>query len=624
MLADSRGLLRLALLLAVQLAAIGAAAVSLLILNRVVLHRLARWQRTTRTVLPLPGATPSAPVTMEPTAAPAGPAPARDAAPGPTAVLAPIPTSAWAERCARTQARLRGGIWLMGGAAVLAALGLDAWFVLRGQDALEGCLDLLRSVPAETWWRLGLGVVKILVLLVAARWALVRIHRGLAWVELRAKAWQGLKANDASVEAFCRGLGRTIAISSYLLLAAYACTELLLPASVGQVLYRAISVYLTIAVGLLVVRMTAVVVDTLDAYSQRYVEHRSWSAYYRQLRPLIPTFRRCLEYALWVVIGTAVVWQLEPVRAVAEWGPRLIQVIGIFFLGRVGIELGYLLLDRQLLARADLAEAERRRRETIRPLLRTVFRSGAWFAVAVLMLDALGIAATPFLAGAGILGMVVGLGAQPLIHDVVSGFFIIFENIFLVGDIIEGAGARGTVEAIDFRTTRIRDGEGRLHVIRNGDLRQVINFSKDHVNAVVEVRIGYEQPVAPVLDLLKRLGVEAAAADPDILAPSEVPGIVAFNDGDLTLRTVTRVKPGCHYGVSNRLRLRIKEAFDAAGFQIPPQRREVRIMAGEATPPASGQATASLPTTQCAAEIGERMPGRADAAGIGPDRPVQY
>jgi moderate conductance mechanosensitive channel len=96
-----------------------------------------------------------------------------------------------------------------------------------------------------------------------------------------------------------------------------------------------------------------------------------------------------------------------------------------------------------------------------------------YFGTAVLILASLGFNPLPFMAGAGILGLVVGFGAQSLINDVVSRFFILFENTYLIGDMVEVGGAKGVVEGIEFRTTKIRDDQGRLHIIRNGD---VINY----------------------------------------------------------------------------------------------------------------------------------------------------
>jgi small conductance mechanosensitive channel len=121
------------------------------------------------------------------------------------------------------------------------------------------------------------------------------------------------------------------------------------------------------------------------------------------------------------------------------------------------------------------------------PMVKSFASAIVWFAAIVLMLNVVGINPFPLLAGAGILGIVIGFGAQPVINDVTSGLFILFENIFLVGDYIEVGAARGTVEAIQLRTTRLRDPNGALHIVRNGQLSGIVNFSKSYTFAVVEV-----------------------------------------------------------------------------------------------------------------------------------------
>ena len=248
--------------------------------------------------------------------------------------------------------------------------------------------------------------------------------------------------------------------------------------------------------------------------------------------------------------------------AVAAWGPSLIQAIGIFFLSSVVIELGRLEIGRRLLPSSGLDEMTRRRRETIAPLVRTAFTYAVYFAAAVLILASLGFNPVPFLAGAGILGLVVGFGAQSLINDVVSGFFILFENTYLVGDSIELAGAHGVVEAIDFRTTKIRDLDGRVHVIRNGDVKEVINNSKDYTLAVVPVDVAYGADLRAVFAVLREAGQRLRAESSNVLGDTEIDGIVAFGATALTVRTSTRVKPGRHEAAAAELRLAIKEAFD--------------------------------------------------------------
>ena len=117
-------------------------------------------------------------------------------------------------------------------------------------------------------------------------------------------------------------------------------------------------------------------------------------------------------------------------------------------------------------------------------------------------------------------------------HDqrrhVVSGFFILFEKTYLVGDSIEAGGARGVVEGIEFRTTRIRDADGRLHVIRNGDVKEVINYSKDYTLAVVSVDMIYDADLRTVFAILKEAGEHLRAENADVITETQIDGVVAF------------------------------------------------------------------------------------------------
>jgi small conductance mechanosensitive channel len=216
-----------------------------------------------------------------------------------------------------------------------------------------------------------------------------------------------------------------------------------------------------------------------------------------------------------------------------------------------------------------LDEMSRRRRATMAPIVRNVFTYAVYFGTAVLVLASLGFNPMPFLAGAGILGLVVGFGAQALIHDVVSGFFILFENTFLIGDAIEAAGAKGVVEAIEFRTTKIRDGDGRVHIIRNGDIKQVINYSKEYALAVVAVDVAYHADLPQVFAILKEAGERTRRENGDVLGETQVDGISAFGAETMTVRTSTKVKPGRHDAAAAALRLAIKEAFDRRSASQP-------------------------------------------------------
>ena len=256
-------------------------------------------------------------------------------------------------------------------------------------------------------------------------------------------------------------------------------------------------------------------------------------------------------------------------QRVAAWGPLVIQGLAIFFVGQLVIELGYMEIGHRMLPREGLEESERRRRATMVPLVRSTFMYVAYFMTAVLILAALGFNPMPFLAGAGILGLVVGFGAQSMINDVVSGFFILIENIYLVGDIVEVGSAHGVVEAIEFRTTKIRDGEGRLHIVRNGDMKLVVNYSKDYAVAVVALEVGYDADLRAVFGCLRQVGRQFRAENDAVLAETNIEGITAFGPRSMTIRTSTRVKPGYHGAVAAAMRLLIRDAFEMEGGESP-------------------------------------------------------
>jgi small conductance mechanosensitive channel len=350
---------------------------------------------------------------------------------------------------------------------------------------------------------------------------------------------------------------------------AFACWLFGLPDQLLQLVFLAFRIYVVILVGMTVIRGSIVIVDTLDGLSRRYAENRGLLRYHDHLRPLLPTFRVCVEYALWIVLASLVVVQLGPVQRFAYWGPLIIQAIGIFFLGRVVVELGRLEIGHRMLPPAGLDEITRRRRETMAPLVKTAFGYAGYFVVAVLILSSLGFNPMPFLAGAGILGVVIGFGAQSLINDVVSGFFILFEDTYLIGDTIETGHAKGTVEGIEFRTTRIRDGDGRLHILRNGEIKEVINYSKEYAVAVVLVDVPYDADLRNVFATLSTAGEQVRAENPDVLQQTQIDGITAFGNSTMTVRTSTRVMPGRHEAVAAALRLAIKEAFDVHAIRAP-------------------------------------------------------
>ncbi len=452
------------------------------------------------------------------------------------------------------------------------------------KDLLALLQTWLSHVSPRFWTDIILGAVKSLLLAAVVNYSIQKIHALLMVGMDRAKAYEQIKTNDESIELAFRSLDT---IQQKALWIGYAYTTarfLLLPDIIGASLLIVLKIYLYISLGLLIVKAVTAVIDSLDALSVKYQKEDNLLRYYDHLRCLVPLLRRCLEYIIYIVVATLVSMQVEFIARFAQYGPRAIQAIGIFFLSRVAVEVVYLLIDNFILKTKDISGEVLQRHLTLIPLIKSLFKYIIYFIAFVLVLKAFQMNPTPILAGAGIVGVVVGLGAQPLINDLVSGFFIIFENLFLVGDYIETGSASGIVEAIDIRTTRLRHVNGQLYILRNGQINEIVNYSKKYIYAVVEVGVAYDSDLNQVYATLEEVGKQLTAQNPNVLEPTRVSGLKNFGESELTIRTVTKVKPGHHLTVAYDLRKRIKEAFDRHHIEIPFPRRVV-ILKNEDTPP---------------------------------------
>ena len=225
-------------------------------------------------------------------------------------------------------------------------------------------------------------------------------------------------------------------------------------------------------------------------------------------------------------------------------------------------------LDR---ARADhlLERAERARQRTL--TMGAVLRSMASFSVFViavlLCLGELGIDLAPLIAGAGIAGVAIGFGAQSLVRDVVAGMFVVIEDQYGVGDTVDLGEAKGTVERVTLRTTMVRDLEGTLWVVPNGEIKRVANKSQLWARAVVDLRIPNDADLEMALDIIRTRASELVASSPGALEEPEVLGVESFVDGAVVVRITTKTEPGAQFQVARTLRAGLKQALDAANVR---------------------------------------------------------
>lgn len=199
-----------------------------------------------------------------------------------------------------------------------------------------------------------------------------------------------------------------------------------------------------------------------------------------------------------------------------------------------------------------------------------------WSMAIIMALGQVGVELGPLIAGAGILGVAVGFGAQDLVKDFLSGVFMLIEDQYGLGDIVDVGEAIGVVEGISLRSTRIRDVEGTLWHVPNGEIRRVGNSSQEWARSLVDIGVAYDTDIDAASDVIQRVAVQMAHEEEFeelFLDDPEVWGIQALGADSVDIRLVIKVVPGKQWAIARELRARIKKAFDVAGIEIPyPQR----------------------------------------------------
>ena len=260
---------------------------------------------------------------------------------------------------------------------------------------------------------------------------------------------------------------------------------------------------------------------------------------------------------------------------------RILVVLAAVGLASVGYRAGSRLIDKLLrpLEGASDYPVKVQRARTLGPLMKSVTRYALAFMALMVALREVGVDIRALLVSAGVLGLAVGLGAQSLIKDVITGFFILFEGLIAVGDVIEVGSHVGTVESIGLRVTKLRMLNGAQRVIPNGELTQFANYNKGWARAVLDVTVAYDVDVRRALELLERLAREWGRETGLALEDPQAQGIVRFGDGELGLRLMVKVPADKRAEAEMELRRRIKETFDRDGIPVPSAERVVYLRA---------------------------------------------
>ena len=275
-------------------------------------------------------------------------------------------------------------------------------------------------------------------------------------------------------------------------------------------------------------------------------------------------------------------------------------------LGYVGIRfvrLGVQQLERVIILASDAKDQQSgtalKRAATLTGILSTIALTAIWAIVIIESVQLVGLDIAPILAGAGILGLAVGFGAQNLVRDLISGFFIILEDQIRLGDVAVINGTGGLVETITFRTISLRDFSGVVHIFPNGAINSLSNMTKEWSAFVLDMGVAYNEDTDRVVEVMKMIGEELRQDrqfGPMMIEPIEVVGVENFADSAVTVRARIKTKPLEQWNIGREYRRRLKKAFDAQGIEIPFPHRTFSL--GEATGPFKVELVAGSSGTQ--------------------------
>lgn len=297
-------------------------------------------------------------------------------------------------------------------------------------------------------------------------------------------------------------------------------------------------------------------------------------------------------------------------------GLRIVLIIGIGFAASRTIARALPRLMTRLILRAEQRGAEdpaeaAKRAETLTVALSGLVSILIFVIALITVLPEFGVAVGPLLAGLGLVGVAVGFGSQWLVRDIIAGVFIIGENQYRKGDVVEVAGKAGLVEAINLRRTMLRDLDGKVHVISNGEINISSNFSKQWSRANVDIQVAYKSDMQHVLDIITEIGLQMAREpywSDVILDPPKPTGITSFDESGITVKILAMTKPLKQWDVMYELRWRLKKRFDEEGIEIPFPHRTIYWGDG------SGPTTGDVGSAAKAAEIRDAARLKARAA----------
>ncbi|NET86767.1 mechanosensitive ion channel family protein [Oscillatoria salina] len=468
---------------------------------------------------------------------------------------------------------------------IIFVLAVDAWLIYQQKDLTKTTFKIISSVPRSFWLNLGLALLKTLGVIFLGYFALKWLHKYLQKASDYVKNKKLIAANDEQIDEFFQVLDRSLINGLRLGIVALCLSFFNLPETIYESLWLVIKLYLIISIGLVIAKTSAAIVNTIDSSGYKLATEaknaKTVLRFYHNFRSLIPFAQTCLKYAIY--IGTAILafQQVEWLNFLIGYGQAALRIVSIVFVTKIAVKVADLFIE-YILLQGDDNEEKYRRSLTFVPLGQNFCNYFIYFWSGFIILRTIDMDPTPVLAGAGIVGLAVGLGAQNVIDDVVNGISILFQNYYIIGDYIqtddgEGVVAEGIVEAIDLRTTRIRALTGQVYILRNGSINKIVNYSKDYVYAVVEVSVDADANLDRIYAILSEVGKKIKQQNSNVLNATRIDGLENLDSEELLISTSTKVKPGKHIAVQRQLRKMIREALNQADLSSETEVKESDI-----------------------------------------------
>lgn len=253
---------------------------------------------------------------------------------------------------------------------------------------------------------------------------------------------------------------------------------------------------------------------------------------------------------------------------------KLIKILLILFLIRILITVAYMVIDKAFEKRkTHISDRDERKLNTLAAVFKNMIKYVFYFIGIVMILDMFNINTTSILATAGIGGLAIGFGAQSLVKDIITGFFILFENQFSVGDYVKIGDYEGVVEELGVRVTKLRAFSGELHIIPNSNIETVTNRARGNMRALVAVTVAYEEDMDRVNQVLNQVCEKLRTGNDSIKEGPSVIGISNLGEYGMDFTIIARTEPMQQWAVEREIRKEVKLALDRENIEIPYPRR---------------------------------------------------